>query len=875
MKIKTILFSLITGLSFEGIALAQITPTDCANGNVYQMTSSSTTTPSTLWVYNPVLGTRTSLGTLPGFVNGIGQNPVDNYLWGCVSDNTIVKIGTNGNWEVHTVPNLTTGGGAFNTGTISSDGYYYLTTTSSSIYYTIDLDPSRPTYLQLVDPTAGYVPDNTAPYGTAMSPTRDISDWAYNPVDGMLYAMINTDAVDTYHLMVLNPKTGVSTLSASPITGGDIEGSDYGGAYFDSEGNFYVIRNASGHFYRINTTTFAATRISGFSVSPTEYNDAAACGTAPQIRTDLGDAPDSYGTLFNSTGAVHIFSNNLMIGSVVDHEDDGVPSSGANGDDTDQAPDDEDGVTTIPAITNNATSYSITVAVTNTSGAPAVLAGWVDFNGDGIFQSSERATAPVADGQTSAVLTWSGLSGIAAGNYYMRFRIATDGNELLSATGPASNGEVEDYPISIAPSLSGTVFNDSNGLNDAQVNGTPISTVTGSQLYVSLYDGGTLVSTISVAADGTYEFVNVTFGTTYTVVLGTDYAANASSPFAGSGDNGWVAVGEDCCDNAGGDGTPNGGMAITIGSFNTDANFGIEQQPDSDPKSTQVYQPTVNQVITLNGGTNPPVLSGSDREDMPLGGVLTGKTVTITAVPTNSELYYNDVLVTSGLTITDFDPSKLQIKLTAATLGDTTTKFEYAYVDAAGVVDPTPAIYELTWQDPMPVTLVSFEVSRAESAVLLHWATTSETNSSHFEIERSVDARQWETVGRMEAAENANKRITYDFTDHQPPYGSIYYRLKMVDLDETFTYSQIRSLSMGRAMLMLYPNPVVGKMRINDANSARISKVVIYSKTGTVVYSKEGPVSHEIDLSGLQTGAYLVTLVYQDGSQTTQRIIKN
>jgi hypothetical protein len=217
----------------------------------------------------------------------------------------------------------------------------------------------------------------------------------------------------------------------------------------------------------------------------------------------------------------------------------------------------------------------------------------------------------------------------------------------------------------------------------------------------------------------------------------------------------------------------------------------------------------------------------------------------------------------------------LQIKLTAATLGDTTTKFEYAYVDAAGVVDPTPAIYELTWQDPMPVTLVSFEVSRAESAVLLHWATTSETNSSHFEIERSVDARQWETVGRMGAAENANKRITYDFTDHQPPYGSIYYRLKMVDLDETFTYSQIRSLSMGRAMLTLYPNPVVGKMRINDANSARISKVVIYSKTGTVVYSKEGPVSHEIDLSGLQTGAYLVTLVYQDGSQTTQRIIKN
>ncbi len=427
----------------------------------------------------------------------------------------------------------------------------------------------------------------------------------------------------------------------------------------------------------------------------------------------------------------------------------------------------------------------------------------------------------------------------------------------------------------VLAAICGNVFHDANGLTDSNVNGMGIGQASATQLYVSLYNGTTLLSTIPVNADGTYSFLDVPANTTYTVVLGTNATANATSVFTGTGSNGWVVTGEDCCDNTGGDGATDGVLTIILGNSNVNnANFGIQQLPESDPKSTQIFQPVVGQLITLNGGANPPVLSGTDPEDMPAGGVLTSKTVTITTVPTNSELYYDNALVSSGQTITGFDPSKLQIKFTTATLGDTTTQFEYAYVDVSGSADPTPAVYELRWEDPMPVTLVSFEVTKAESTVTVRWATTSETNSSHFEIERSSDARNWEAAGRVEAAESSNKRITYEYSDRQAAFGTIYYRLKMVDLDDTYTYSHIRSVSFGHAGMTTYPNPVADKLHISDTNSSRISKITVHSKGGILVYFKEGPIS-QIDMSHLQAGSYVVTLSYQDGSQTSRTIIKN
>src|SRR5690606_27413131 len=120
--------------------------------------------------YNPE-GDRTLLYTLTGDLNAIGYSTTDNLLWGYNrTTDQIFKLGSDGVIERYTIPNLTYSfAHKFNIGTVDEDGYFYLYEKNSTTFYTIDIDESRPTYLQLVDPTNAYVEKVSAPWGTATS----------------------------------------------------------------------------------------------------------------------------------------------------------------------------------------------------------------------------------------------------------------------------------------------------------------------------------------------------------------------------------------------------------------------------------------------------------------------------------------------------------------------------------------------------------------------------------------------------------------------------------------------------------------------------------------------------------------------------------
>ena len=176
--------------------------------------------------------------------------------------------------------------------------------------------------------------------------------------------------------------------------------------------------------------------------------DCTVTATFQTVPVDFGDAPDSYGSTSAANGPYHVVdATNLRLGAAIDAEGDGLPGSPADGDDKDNT-DDEDAVGTLPMLSTIATAYTIdNIAVTNNTGAPATLYGWVDFNGNGAFDAGERATAPVANGATSASLSWTGLSGLAAGQNYLRLRLADQSG--LTALGPGGKGEVEDHPLDI------------------------------------------------------------------------------------------------------------------------------------------------------------------------------------------------------------------------------------------------------------------------------------------------------------------------------------------------------------------------------------------------------------------------------------------
>ena len=88
--------------------------------------------------------------------------------------------------------------------------------------------------------------------------------------------------------------------------------------------------------------------------------------------------------------------------------------------------------------------------MTNTTGSDATLAGWIDSDRDGVFQSDERATVQVAAGATQATLAWSGLAA-TPGDSFARFRLFPGTVADPQPTGATSGGEVEDYPFTITP----------------------------------------------------------------------------------------------------------------------------------------------------------------------------------------------------------------------------------------------------------------------------------------------------------------------------------------------------------------------------------------------------------------------------------------
>ncbi|MBC8047150.1 MAG: hypothetical protein H7Y00_10170, partial [Fimbriimonadaceae bacterium] len=93
----------------------------------------------------------------------------------------------------------------------------------------------------------------------------------------------------------------------------------------------------------------------------------------------------------------------------------------------------------------------------------------------------------------------------------------------------------------------------------------------------------------------------------------------------------------------------------------------------------------------------------------------------------------------------------------------------------------------------------------------LYWQTVNETNSKKFEIERSLSGIDFEFIAEVEAAGNSTAILNYYFTDDAPVFGNNYYRLKMIDADETFSYSNTINIYVKGENFnnfIIYPNPV-------------------------------------------------------------------
>ncbi|WP_254411179.1 T9SS type A sorting domain-containing protein [Dyadobacter diqingensis] len=292
--------STITALAIGSmdIPLDEIpTPFPCSTSS-YQVASTSNGAPSKLYEYDIATGIRTSVAVLDRYVNAIGFNNVDNLIWG-YSPNTseVIRIDLTGKVTAYTIPNLP--GLQYNVADVLDDGYLFLYWGNSTAYFVVDINPARPaTYLQLVDPTNGYALETTA-FGTSIT-ALPVSDWSYNPIDGLFYTLGNTTA----QITTLNPTTGVLTTIPTAVTGSTIQADapgGFGATFLDNVGNLYVFANGSGKFYKINLTTNTAILMSG-SV-PSSFNDGARCSLSGINAVPFSCNESSYQVAATSLGA--------------------------------------------------------------------------------------------------------------------------------------------------------------------------------------------------------------------------------------------------------------------------------------------------------------------------------------------------------------------------------------------------------------------------------------------------------------------------------------------------------------------------------------------------------------------------------------------
>ena len=176
----------------------------------------------------------------------------------------------------------------------------------------------------------------------------------------------------------------------------------------------------------------------------------------------------------------------------------------------------------------------------------------------------------------------------------------------------------------------------------------------------------------------------------------------------------------------------------------------------------------------------------------------------------------------------------------------------------------------------LPVELTTFNAKAQSSNINLDWATASEKQSSHFDIERSADARNWATIGSVKAAGTSVRANTYTYADNAPLSNVNYYRLKQVDLGGKFEYSQVATAAIGKGKLKgVFPNPVKDKLNVIAGELSENATASIFDLSGKAVQTTRLN-GGQIDVSNLNQGLYLLR-VSDDSGQTSEhiRFVKN
>ena len=186
----------------------------------------------------------------------------------------------------------------------------------------------------------------------------------------------------------------------------------------------------------------------------------------------------------------------------------------------------------------------------------------------------------------------------------------------------------------------------------------------------------------------------------------------------------------------------------------------------------------------------------------------------------------------------------------------------------------------------LPVTLLFFEANaRDNERVVLDWATAEENGNAFFSIERSADGRNFEAIAALDGQGNSQAIVNYSYTDLNPLEGRSFYRLRQVDTNGEFDFSEIRSIQIQRTVeevtFKAYPNPVTlgDELHLQYRTSHEQEVMIdVVSLNGVSMWSSEvtlqpGTQTLRLPTSRLSRGLNLLRIIDAQQKVVTLKVI--
>ncbi len=187
----------------------------------------------------------------------------------------------------------------------------------------------------------------------------------------------------------------------------------------------------------------------------------------------------------------------------------------------------------------------------------------------------------------------------------------------------------------------------------------------------------------------------------------------------------------------------------------------------------------------------------------------------------------------------------------------------------AGVSITLDGYYTLGTHDatnsPLPIYLKSFTGTMTPAGVELFWTTLTEKDNQSFSVERSAEGKEFESIAEIPGAGTSFVERKYTALDPMPLEGKGYYRLKQIDADKSFTYSNIIVVASQEAIpdIKVFPNPAFDNINIHLTGQWAAPFMKIFNANGQLVYSAKAPEGNSalnVSVGDMPKGLYLLVV---------------